>query len=439
MTTPKPFPDNRDRLFGREPDLEALCTRVQIKGLTAVAARPQMGKSWLLIELARRLSQDHEPRHLVGFAEAFGETPDLLLRTVIDLYQRWLAAASYRDQALKVWRDQKPNLLPGFASTLANSLTDLPFLDAIKDAIQGLIAAGQDLKTGGVQLPKLSYEQALDLVSAVAQISDRPIALFLDQWEKSPDAPRESKTLNAFIRHLDDWPQCHIFVALRPNEPAYDAVQELEASRRGHVQIYLLEAMQLADPAEQRRLLRYVKWQVNAAARADDETLLDLINGYPGVLSQWASDAHRTDMRTNADLEQVAADAHAYRFSEFKKILPPLAGDQRKLAIRLAFLPGGGGPVWAAIKAEVLDGLDAGLIDDLCLDNVPGKRRSARLRPRQALGNGQGLASRAPAQRRDRRGGGTDSAARRTGSRAESRDLCTQPRYCSVCCRPLGS
>ena len=110
MATPKPFPDRRERLFGRERDLEALSARVRFKGLTAVAARPQMGKSWLLTELARRLSQDHERRHLVGFPVA-GETSDLLLRTVIDLYARWFSDAGYGQQARMVWEQQKPNLL----------------------------------------------------------------------------------------------------------------------------------------------------------------------------------------------------------------------------------------------------------------------------------------------------------------------------------------
>jgi hypothetical protein len=76
--------DRRDRLFGREGDLAALIKRARYKGLTAVVARPQMGKSWLLIELARRLGAEHQPPYLVGFAESFGETPDLLLRTVVD-------------------------------------------------------------------------------------------------------------------------------------------------------------------------------------------------------------------------------------------------------------------------------------------------------------------------------------------------------------------
>ncbi len=376
LATPKPFPDRRDYLFGREPDLEVLSARVRFKGLTAVAARPQMGKSWLLTELARRLSEDHEPRHLVGFAESAGETPDLLLRTVIDLYARWLSDAGYGQQAEMVWEQQKPNLLPGVAKTVARIFKEIagkaakPVAVAVEDAINGLIAADQTLKTGGVQLPTLSYEQARDLVGAVATISDRPIALFLDQWEKSPDVARESKTLDAFIRHLEDWPHCHVFLALRPEEPAYGTVRKLVASLVGPVELYPLEPMQLADPAERARLVRYLQRDVGAAARADDETLLDLVDGYPGVLYQWTNDYQRTHMRSRADLKRVAADAQAYRFWELDERLPKLTGDDRRLAIRLALVPLGGGPIWSAIKAEVLDGLDAGLIDDLRLANV---------------------------------------------------------------------
>jgi hypothetical protein len=50
--------DRRDRLSGREGDLAYLLERARFKGLTAVVSRPQAGKSWLSIELARRLSQE---------------------------------------------------------------------------------------------------------------------------------------------------------------------------------------------------------------------------------------------------------------------------------------------------------------------------------------------------------------------------------------------
>ena len=45
--------ENRaDRLFGREADLTRLLQRTQHFGLTAIVGPPQIGKSWLLMELA---------------------------------------------------------------------------------------------------------------------------------------------------------------------------------------------------------------------------------------------------------------------------------------------------------------------------------------------------------------------------------------------------
>ena len=79
------IPNRSDILFGRERDLQALAKRADQKGLTAVVARPMMGKSWLLAELQRGLS-DH---WLVGSAKSYGQTSDLTLRAVVDLYQRW--------------------------------------------------------------------------------------------------------------------------------------------------------------------------------------------------------------------------------------------------------------------------------------------------------------------------------------------------------------
>ncbi len=90
------FLDRHDRLFGRKRDLNYLVSRAKHKGITAVAGRPQIGKSWLLRELARFLRSDNEPRFQVGFTESSGQSADLLLRAVVDLYTRWLSDATYR-------------------------------------------------------------------------------------------------------------------------------------------------------------------------------------------------------------------------------------------------------------------------------------------------------------------------------------------------------
>lgn len=370
------LPDRRDRLFGREQDLARLIDRVRFKGLTAVVARPAMGKSWLLTELARRLAAEHEPHHLVGFARSSGQTPDLLLRAVVDLYGRWLSDAGYWQQAKMVWDQQRPNVLPGVAAVVAKIFKELggpvakPVTAVVEDAISGLVAANRTLTTGGIQLPALQYDQARDLLRAVAEISGRPIALFLDQWEKSPDPKFEAITLDGFLHSPDEWPRCHVFMALRPEEPAIGTVERLVASLRGSADIHPLQAMALEDEASRARLAGYVRGKVPAAANADDRAILDLIDGYPGVIYQWTSEYQREHMRSLSDLSGVAADAQHYRFSELDKLLPALDGGRRRLAIRLALLPFGPAEAWGAIKGPLLDGLSEPLLDDLRLANV---------------------------------------------------------------------
>jgi hypothetical protein len=367
--------DRRDRLFGREGDLAHLLARARFKGLTAVVARPQMGKSWLLTELARRLTQEHQPPHLVGFAESFGETPDLLLRTVVDLYARWLSDAGLWQQAKKVWQNEKSNLLPGVAKTVAKIFKELadpvtkPAAVVVEEAINGLVAADERLREGGLRLPTLSYEQARDLVKSVADISNRPIALFLDQWEKSPDAALESKTLDSFLRHLDDWPACHIFMALRPDEPAHAEVEKLAASLPGTAEVYTLHDMKL-ELDEGRRLTAFVRRTVSAAVDQSDPDLIDLVGGFPGVLYRWTSDYQREHMESLSDLESVASDAQEYRFRELNPLLLDLKDDSKRMAIRLALLPPVTADAWSSIKTEVLGGLAEGLIDDLAIARV---------------------------------------------------------------------
>ena len=85
------FIDRSEVLFGRGPDLAYLIERAERPGVTAVVGRAQMGKSWLLTELARRLTQERSPsllgrqQFLVGLTESMGETSDLFLRAVVDL------------------------------------------------------------------------------------------------------------------------------------------------------------------------------------------------------------------------------------------------------------------------------------------------------------------------------------------------------------------
>ena len=377
LTEVRAFEDRSDRMFGRERDVRALEDRVRFKGLTAVVARPQMGKSWLFNELARRLAYRHNPPHVVGFAESFGQTPDLLARAVTDLYTRWLSDAAMAAQARMVWTQQKEKLLGGVAIAVSKIFSEVfgklakPVTVAVDEGIKGLIAANETLTSGGLKLPTLHYEQARDLVAEVARISERPVVLFLDQWERSPDAKLESRTLEAFLHHLNDWPACHVFLALRPDEPAYGIVEDLAESLPGAAQIYALELLDLEDDAAREGLLSFLNWQVPAVRGISQEQILASIDGYPGVIYQWTSDYQREAMHSAEDLEGVAADAHEYRFSELDDLLSGLDGDARRLAARIVLLPSAVAPyVWEGIRPQVIDGLDAGALDDLQLRRV---------------------------------------------------------------------
>jgi len=361
MATRHDIPDRRDRLFGREGDLDALAARVRHKGLTAVTARPFMGKSWTLTELARRLDQDDGGAGvLVGRAESSGETPDLLLRAVVNLYARWLSDAEFLAQAQMSWEQQRSKLLPGVVGAVGRICKELggaaakPVLAVVEEAIKGLTEANKTLTTGGAQLPALQYDQARDLVAAVAGISGRRIVLILDQWEKSPDPAFEAKALGNFLDHLDDWPQCHLFVALRPDDPAHEIMARVVAGRPGAAQLYSLEQMALGEGQERERLAAFIRQKIPGAGDTDSDALLKLIDGYPGVIYQWSSDYQLEHMRSLDDLESVAQDAQTYRFSELETLLPALAEGPLQMAVRLALLPLGGSGSWPEIKGEVL-------------------------------------------------------------------------------------
>jgi hypothetical protein len=119
------FPDDSDILFGREKNLIDLQERATQSGITEVVARPQMGKSWLLMELARRLSLGKAPReapletmgllgsghYLVGFSSAEGSTPDQMLRALVNLYTRWGDGSSFRQQSQLVFRHFQGDLV----------------------------------------------------------------------------------------------------------------------------------------------------------------------------------------------------------------------------------------------------------------------------------------------------------------------------------------
>jgi hypothetical protein len=293
------LPDRSHRLFGREKDIGFLLQRASTNGVTAIVARPQMGKTWLLQETARRLSLMTDDWWLVGYAEAVGSTPDLLLRSISDLYQRWLEDATLRQQAGMAWEQQKGSLLPNFATAIGKIIKEFPIVGkpvgaAINEALTGLIAANKTLLEGGIQLPPLQYEQARDLVRLVAEVSGRPIALILDGWEKSSSPSGAIEPLYAFVHKNEEWPRCHIFLGLRNEPQATQPIQDLIASYAGRAYLYELREMDLSDHAEQRRMLTFLNATVPITTKVGAAPTLKNIAGYPGVIYRWTSPEQRT-------------------------------------------------------------------------------------------------------------------------------------------------
>jgi hypothetical protein len=307
-----------------------------------------MGKSWLMNELARTLSVDAEPEYLVGFAEPFGQNPDLFLQATVDLYQRWLGNANYAKQAQLLWKKKKQDFVTNTGIVFGNILANIsklggpiaePIACIVNDAFKAMASANQLLQTGDVTIPLIGYEQALELATLVSELSDKPIVIFLDQWEESPALEASATLLKGFLRHIEDWPQCHIFIALRKEGRAYEIVDDLENSLPGTMEVYDLMPMHLSTDSEQSRLITYINDIVPITRNVAKDELLALIDGYPGVIYHWKQPYQAKNMQTCDDLRAIAADAMMYRFREFEYLLPGLTKEQRICTIRLAIIP----------------------------------------------------------------------------------------------------
>jgi hypothetical protein len=366
------FPDRRERLFGRMADIHHLTDRARQPGLTAVIARPLMGKTWTLAEVARLL--DEEGRFLVGYHESKGSETSHLLYAVSNLYSRWLADATMREQAISLWDRHKDSLVPRVGQMVGVLFEKLggrqmPVAGAVRAAFDGLANAQKDLQTGGLQLAPLPYDEALSLTELVASLSQRSIVLMLDGWEKSPSLRAEFATLESFLKHRKDWPHTHIVLALRNAD--LDSTKSDEGYRRasdlcrisGAAQLYELPPIRLDEPKERERLIRFVKTALPTAEQESEQHLLDLIDGFPGVLDFWTDEATRAAIRTSRDLQEKASDAQALRYLELEHLLAGLQDQSsRTLAARLAFFPRLDSEKWATFRELLLqDQSDSGV------------------------------------------------------------------------------
>jgi hypothetical protein len=307
--------------------------------------------------------------------ESFGEAHDLFLRAVQDLYTRWLSDSTYRQQAQVAWQQQRERFIERVGRTAGDLFEKLskiggvltePIGSLVKGAFDSLVAANQTLASGGIQVSRLQYEQARDIVKLVAEVSGHPITIVLDQWDKSPSIGFEESTLDAFLRHLDDWPLCHVFIAIRPEPPAFEAASRFQHSHWGTAELFKLGLMRLEDLSTQQALLAFLREKVPATKAVDDDgRLCQLVDGYPGVVGRWSSDYQASHMKTPEDLESVASQAKVYQYLELDTIGDRLSQVERLLAVRLALVTTENPSRWDAIKEIVLGGRVEAVLDDL--------------------------------------------------------------------------
>lgn len=360
--------DRREKMFGRKRDASFLIERVKNKGLTAVVGRPKMGKTWLLQETVRQLVENG---YLVGYHECLGEG-DQLLRTVADLYSRWLSNSSMAQQAKSLWVRHKGSWLTKSADAVGaiiSAASEAPvvgkvFAGLVEKTFQGLAKADEDMNFGGLSIKPLPYEIARDLVCILATIAQKRVILVFDAWEQSISLDSDRKTLDSFLAHLNEWPASHLILGIRhpavgdeTSDRGMTAVRNVVRAAPGIAEIFELLPLSLDDPIERHNLCALIRTRVRAAGEVNDDDLIAMLKGYPGVLDLWMTDYHCETMNNSRDLLRLAEQAQHLRYVEFDSLIPKLSSAERIVALRLAILYRFDASSWEQLKNIVLKGV----------------------------------------------------------------------------------
>jgi hypothetical protein len=107
------------------------------------------------------------------------------------------------------------------------------------DQIDGFIR-----NAAGLVLPYENFLLSPELVSTIKTCVAGGIPL----------AKHERDLLEAFVSHPDEWARCHIFLGLRPGDPALEYVEQLQRRHAGSAEVYPLPSMRLSHPSVQEEL-----------------------------------------------------------------------------------------------------------------------------------------------------------------------------------------
>jgi len=298
--------------------------------VTAITGPPLIGKT-SLVEAS--LDQPEEPL-LVGWASSSGERSDLLLRSLADLYTKWLASASLRDQALMLWRRRQGTTTEAVGRVVAALLKAAPGVGEVAQHLSSLADSNEVFRTGLV-LPRLSIDIATELVLIVRELSGRSVVLVLDNFERSPNLVGEINLLVTAARSTS-FP-AHLVVICRDETGLGHQLTNL-ARESALVERIRLGRLRL-DDQDQARLLEHLHQRLPASRTASEEALMELVNGFPGVIHWWLERPDRPVFETFADLASAASDAHQLLYRELGELLARLSTTEQRLAARIALLP----------------------------------------------------------------------------------------------------
>ncbi|QKK08733.1 MAG: ATP-binding protein [Planctomycetota bacterium] len=330
--TPPPF-------LGRTEELKALESRCARPGLTIVKGPPKIGKTTLLKEFVKRSRAGGHRQ--IGMGEAAEAGGDVLLRAIKDAYSHWLSEDGARAELQSIHAQMKGKYISEVGTAVGVALAECtgPAKGLVGAVFKGLESAKRKVDTGGLTVPRLTSEEARDLLAILAAGQDRPVVAVLNQWEEGQDLDKDTATLRTFLAGLDDWPDFHVVVHLRDPRLPRDRNKEAEgfaATLLEHPAVRALSVGLIEFGMDEVAYPKLMQWLAahfpafNAIEHIDtlSDSALEMIGGNPAVLDEWSylDDDHRVDLER---LGEVADDARSLQYPELWTIYRTLLTEAR--------------------------------------------------------------------------------------------------------------
>jgi len=331
-----------------------------------------MGKTWLLKEFARQISENKSS--LVGYSNQV--STQSILRAISDCYESALSEKNFKAQLKKIFKQEKGNWIARYGRTIVNLCL---FSNSLKtlagEVLTDFESINQRLLTADLELERDEYEEVLRVVKLITETdsSNRSIILILDAVEVVENIEREFNILDRFIKNTDQWPHCHFIIAYKhpDNSPTANKLThkwgiQLSTLRPPVSEDYELPKMHLENhPEEIKRLINYLHSNIKVTQQLTDDRLLEIIDGYPGVLEFWTSQERHKSIISIKELTSIAVNAKKRLYVEIIESMESLDDEERKLIIRVTFLPPISRESWHELKQIVLDELPEPTIDTL--------------------------------------------------------------------------